>query len=185
MHDDPARMPLLTLPNLLSISRVALVPALAWALLSGVGTVSIGLFCLVVVTDVVDGPIARRRQQTSRLGTLFDHGSDALFVAAACGLCAYLGLLPLLLPPLIALAFIQYALDSRVLAGASLRRSAIGRWNGIAYYVIVGIAIVVHHYARDPVIVSALRALGWLLVGTTLLSIALRAVHLRRAQRTL
>lgn len=177
-------MTFLTLPHLLSLSRIALIPAIAITILNGAGAASIGLFCLVVLTDVLDGRIARRRHQTSSLGTVLDHGSDALFVTAVCALCAYLGLLPLVLPVLIAIAFIQYLFGSKALVGAGLRPSAIGRFNGIAYFVIVGGAIVVHHYARLPVMVTALRVLGWLLVATTLLSIVERAIYVRRARRS-
>jgi phosphatidylglycerophosphate synthase len=175
-------MRFLTLPHLLSLSRIALAPAIACAILGDAGTISIGLFCLAVLTDVLDGRIARGRQQTSRLGTSLDHGADAIFVTAVCAVFAYLGLLPPFLPPLIAIAFIQYLLDSRVLDGANLRPSALGRWNGIAYFVIAGCAILAHHYAADPVAVSVVRALGWILVATTLLSIAERALHLLRVR---
>ncbi len=178
------RVTLLTLPNSLSLSRIAFIPVIAWAILTGAGVVAIGVFCLVVVTDVLDGLIARRLQQASRIGTLLDHGSDAVFVTAVTTVCAYLGLLPPLLPLLIAIAFIQYVLDSRVLEGARFRRSRIGRCNGVAYFVVTALAIVVHHYANDAVFVSALRTLGWLLVATTLVSIAERAIHFLGARRT-
>lgn len=171
-----------TLPHVLSLSRVALIPAIAGAILRDAGAVSIGIFSIAVITDVLDGRIARRRQQTSQLGTVLDHGSDAAFVVAVCALCAYLGLLPAILAPLIAIAFIQYLLDSRTMEGARLRPSGIGRFNGIAYFAIAGCAIVVHHFANVPVIVSALRALGWFLVATTVFSIFERAIHVLRAR---
>ena len=180
---DLERMNLLTLPNSLSLSRIALIPVIVWAILTGAGVVAIGIFCLVVVTDVLDGLVARRSQQVSRIGTLLDHGSDAVFVTAVAAVYAYLGLLPPLLPLLIAIAFIQYLLDSRVLEGASFRRSRIGRCNGIAYFVVTALAIIVHHYANGAVFIAALRTLGWLLVATTLVSIAERAIHFLRARR--
>ena len=174
-----------TLPHLLSLSRIALIPAIAGAILNGAGVVSIALFCFAVASDVLDGLIARRQQQASKLGTMLDHGSDAAFVTAICALCAHLGLLPMLLAPLIAIAFVQYLLDSHVLEGADLRPSGIGRLNGIAYFVIVGMAILVHHYVRVPVIISALQTLGWLLVATTLVSIVERGIHVLQARRML
>ena len=176
-------MNLLTLPNSLSLSRIALIPVIVWAILTGAGVVAIGIFCLVVITDVLDGLVARRSQQASRIGALLDHGSDAVFVTAVSAVYAYLGLLPPLLPLLIAIAFIQYLLDSRVLEGASFRRSPIGRCNGIAYFVVTALAIIVHLYANDAVFIAALRTLGWLLVATTLVSIAERAIHFLRARR--
>lgn len=182
LQADTGRTALLTLPNLLSLSRVVLIAPLGWAIISGAGLVSVALFALVIVTDFLDGLIARRAHQVTQFGTLLDHGSDALFVSAIAGLLAYLSLLPLVLPPLIAIAFLQYSLDSRVLEGASLRPSRIGRWNGIAYFAIVGAGLVVHHFAADPVPLFGLLLLGWVIVVTTLVSIAERAVYMLRAR---
>jgi hypothetical protein len=90
--------------------------------------------------------------------------------------------LPVLLPPLIAIAFIQYALDSRWLTARGLHASALGRFNGIAYYVVVAVPIV-----RDtlglgwpgPLLV---RLLAWGLVATTAASILDRLRLLLRAR---
>jgi len=79
-----------------------------------------------------------------------------------------------LLPIGVLVAFTQYAWDSRVVQGKALRASWLGRWNGIAYYVIVAVPIV-----RDalglgwpgPLLVQAF---GWLLVATTIVSMVLR-----------
>lgn len=44
------------------------------------------------------------------------------------------GEVPWPLPGLVALAFVQYVIDSRADRGARLRASVLGRWNGIAYF---------------------------------------------------
>lgn len=66
-------------------------------------------------------------------------------------------------------------LDSRALAGRRLRASGLGRANGIAYFVLLGIPLL-----RDALGLAApgdavVRGLGWVLVATTLLSMAERA----------
>jgi phosphatidylglycerophosphate synthase len=182
LQADTGRTALLTLPNLLSLSRVALIAPLSWAIIKGEGLIAVVLFAFVIVTDFLDGLIARRAHQVTEFGTLLDHGCDALFVSAIAGLLAYLGLLPLVLPLLIAIAFLQYSLDSRVLEGARLRPSRIGRWNGVAYFVIVGAGIVVHHFAADPMLLFGLWLCGWVVVATTVISIAERAVYMLRAR---
>lgn len=171
-------MRVLNLPNCLSLSRIALAPPTAWALLHGPAALTVTLFSFVVVSDLVDGRIARQRQLESRLGTWLDHGADAVFVTALCTTGAWLGLLPPVLPVLIGLAFAQYALDSRAFSGSGL-----GRWNGIAYFVLVGALIAVHHFTDAAPIARILRALGWLLVLSTLASIAERALQAGRARR--
>jgi phosphatidylglycerophosphate synthase len=168
---------LVTLPNCLSLSRVVVIPVMIWAVLGRSSVLVIGLLCWVVASDVLDGVIARRTHSTSRLGTLLDHGSDALFVSAMAALCAFLGLLPAMLPLLIVLAFMQYLLDSAVLKGASLRSSNFGRWNGVGYFAVTGGAVVNHVLAQAPHLATLMMGLGWVLMLSTLVSIFDRARH--------
>ena len=177
-------MSIVTLPNLLSLSRIALIPVLAAAVINNLAMLSMGIFGLVVVSDVLDGIFARRSNQASPTGALLDHASDAVFVITMTGLCAYLDLLPPLLPVVIAIAFIQYSVDSKMLGKRGLRPSQIGRWNGIAYFVITGLAIAVHLYVNDPIIHSTLRSLAWVLIASTGVSITERTVYFIRANRS-
>ena len=174
----------LTRANALTLLRLMAAPALCVAIVQGAELPAAVLFALAVATDFADGPVARRYGEASQLGARLDHAADAIFVTAGTAALAWVGALPAGLPPLIAIAFLHYAFDpSRGEAGA-LRSSALGRWNGIAYYVIVGIPVV-----RDALMLpwpgaGLVRALGWLLVVTTLLSIAdrLRVSRARRAR---
>jgi hypothetical protein len=81
-----------------------------------------------------------------------------------------MGVLPVLLPWLIAAAFIQYSLDSRMLSASGLVASRLGRWNGIAYYVIAAIPIVRDALGLRWPAPGLVTALGWALVGSTLVS---------------
>jgi cardiolipin synthase (CMP-forming) len=73
-----------TVPNLLSLIRILLIPAFV-ALLLHHGTEEAGLLLLgaVVATDWVDGYIARRTGQVSNLGKLLDPVADRLAIGAA------------------------------------------------------------------------------------------------------
>lgn len=165
----------LTVPNVLSLSRLPLAAGVAWALLADRAWIGLTLFALAVLTDVLDGRLARARGQATRLGTLLDHGADASFVTAVTTAAAVLGLLPGLLPPLIVIAFLQYLLDSSVLTGAALRRSQLGRYNGIAYYVIAGAALAAGHLdSPPPALLEALDGCGLLLIASTLASMIQR-----------
>jgi len=174
---------LVTLPNLISLSRVVLTAAVAWAILARPGALALILFAVVVVSDLSDGFIARHTGQSSRFGMLLDHGADALFVVTVTCIYAWLGVFPLLLPVTIAFAFIQYVVDSHVFDGARLRPSALGRWNGIAYFFISGAAITLGYYRNnDPVMMAALSAGAWILIATTIGSIVQRFLHARAAR---
>ena len=168
----------LTAANALSAVRLACAPGCVWAVAGLQWRIAAGLFVLAVVTDLLDGPVARRRGEVSPLGGLVDHATDAIFCTTVLGALAFADLVPLPLPVLVAAAFLQYTADSKALAGKALRTSRIGRYNGIAYFVLAGVPIVRNAlgwaWPSDAIVL----ALGWILVATTLVSMfdRLRAV---------
>ena len=82
---------------------------------------------------------------------------------------------------MIAAAFLQYAVDSRALAGLPLRASQLGRWNGIAYFVLLGIPVVRDGLGIGWPPAGLVLALGWLLVASTAASMGDRLLALFRA----
>jgi phosphatidylglycerophosphate synthase len=166
-----------TRANTLTCTRALAAPLLGWALLHDLRLLAALLFGLAVLTDFADGPVARRYGEVSPLGGLLDHATDALFVSVGLGALAFTGRVPGVLPVLVAAAFLQYAIDSR---GRRLRASSLGRWNGIAYYVLLGVPVVRDALALGWPEDAVIRGLGWALVVSTLLSMADRA----RAQLT-
>ena len=74
------------LPNILTISRIVVIPviflsiyihSLAWSILAAV------LFIIAAITDYFDGYLARSRNETSVFGRLFDPIADKLLVVSA------------------------------------------------------------------------------------------------------
>ena len=150
-------------------------PPLVVAILAGSAAGACALFALAVATDLLDGRVARRFGEATPLGGLLDHCADATFVAAGLGALACRGDVPAPLPLLVAAAFLQYVLDSRALAGRRLRASGLGRVNGIAYFVLLGTPLVRDVLGLAAPGHAAVRGLGWLLVATTVASMAERA----------
>jgi len=77
---------MLTLPNLLTLSRILAVPLLAgllwwpdWALGYCIG---FGVYCLMGITDYFDGYLARAKGAVSRLGVFLDPIADKIMIAA-------------------------------------------------------------------------------------------------------
>jgi cardiolipin synthase len=77
---------MLTLPNLLTLSRIVTVPLLAallwwpsWRLGYGL---AFGVYCLMGVTDYFDGYLARAQGAVSKLGIFLDPIADKIMVAA-------------------------------------------------------------------------------------------------------
>ena len=74
------------LPNALTLLRIFLVPFLVVVLLTkftGREFVALAIFLVAAVTDFFDGWVARRRNQTTRLGALLDPIADKLLMSAA------------------------------------------------------------------------------------------------------
>jgi phosphatidylglycerophosphate synthase len=174
---------LLTRANALTALRLVCGPLLVLALLDRAALWAAALYWLAVATDLLDGRIARRFGETSALGGFLDHVTDAAFVSLGLAALVLRGEAPALLPALVALAFVQYTLDSRVIDGGALRASALGRWNGIAYFVPIGAVVVRDALGLAWPGAGLVRALGWALVASTLLSMADRALALMRARR--
>lgn len=79
---------ILTIPNLLSFIRLALVPVFLIFIIVGADLAALIVLVFSSVTDYFDGVIARKFQQVSRLGQLLDPAADRLFIfAALVGLC--------------------------------------------------------------------------------------------------
>lgn len=75
-----------TLPNLLTVFRILLVPVLVVVLLSEVFDAdwpAAVVFAIASITDVADGYLARRYDQVTNFGKLWDPLADKLLVAAA------------------------------------------------------------------------------------------------------
>jgi phosphatidylglycerophosphate synthase len=163
-----------TRANALSGIRLILAPLLVWALLGDAADLAGGIFAIALITDLADGWVARRFEESSALGGLIDHAADASFVALGCAALVWQGEYPWPLPGLIVIAFVEYAGSAWRSSTGTLRRSSLGRWNGIAYYVALGIPVV-----RDALQLAGpgpawVRGLGWALVASTLLSIVER-----------
>jgi CDP-diacylglycerol--glycerol-3-phosphate 3-phosphatidyltransferase len=85
-----------TIPNVISFLRLLGVPLFLWLAL-GPAANGWALLVLVVagISDYLDGKIARRFGQTSRLGTLLDPAADRLYILATVAALTDLGVLPI------------------------------------------------------------------------------------------
>ena len=137
---------------------------------------------VAVLTDVFDGKVARKLQQSSPMGGFFDHATDALFVTLGSLALANHEIINSWLVWLIPMAFIQYSVDSRLLSGYALRSSALGRINGIAYFVLVCTAVgsLLLHWTWLQKLVGLF---AWVLVASTLISMVDRLQAFLRLQQ--
>ena len=169
--------------NVITLSRLIAAPFFFCALLGDSPVVAFVLFWLAVLTDVADGRLARARGEATAFGGLLDHATDASFVALALSALALQGIVPAVLPVLVLLAFVQYVLDSKSLAGRVLRASALGRWNGILYFVPPGIVVTRPMLGLEVPGDELVHLIGVALAVSSGLSMADRAWTLLRARR--
>ena len=143
------------------------------------------LLTLAIATDLLDGVVARRQGTATAGGQLFDHATDCLFVTAALTGAALSGRVPPALPVLVAAAFGQYVVDSCWLHREKrLRMSAIGRWNGIGYFVplvILAAAPLEVIPGQAPVLTPLAGITAWVLVASTVVSMIDRATAAYRS----
>lgn len=84
----------MTLPNLLTLGRIAATPAIVALAAAGFPVWAALLFVVAGLTDWLDGHLARRLNQMSALGAMFDPIADKLQVGATLGVLLWLGAMP-------------------------------------------------------------------------------------------
>lgn len=172
--------------NSLTFGRLCLAPALGWSIARVEWWLAACIIIAAIITDVFDGKLARRQNTVAPLGALFDHGTDAILVSVGAWALAEAGVINPWLWPLITLAFLQYALDSRVLTGHVLRTSKLGKYNGIGYYILICAAIgseISRSFAADQSLSwlqVGVSLAAWLLLISTLASMTDRLIHVLR-----
>lgn len=72
----------LTVPNILSFFRLLLVPVFLVFIIAGQDFLALLVLVFSSITDYLDGVIARRFKQITRLGQLLDPAADRLFIFA-------------------------------------------------------------------------------------------------------
>lgn len=172
--------PALPWAHILTACRLFLAIPTAWSIVEQQWWVAGLCFTAAAISDFLDGRVARAQGSQSNFGGLFDHATDAIFVASALAACAVQGWVNPWLPVLVVAAFVQYSLDSKALAGAQLRANWLGRSNGIAYFVMVGISIGFALLALPQLVPMVL---SWLLSATTLVSMLNRGQYWWRHRR--
>jgi phosphatidylglycerophosphate synthase len=138
---------------------------------------------IAIATDLLDGPVARWRGTVTPLSGTFDHTVDFFFFVSGRFSGAWRGVFPWSLPILVTAAFAQYFIDSHWgRRQTGLRRSKLGRYNGILYFVppcgdfLIRLGL---HFLK-PVLALVV----WGLVVSTLISMGQRFWFSRTAVKT-
>ena len=84
-----------TIPNVLTIIRMILIPVFVILFFKGYKIAALCVFCAASLTDMLDGYLARKLNQITDFGKLFDPLADKVMVLTAMVLQTFWGPLPL------------------------------------------------------------------------------------------
>ncbi len=140
---------IVTIPNLLSVFRLALIPVIVWAYLGLKNTGLTGaLLLLSGLTDVVDGFIARRFDMISDVGKVLDPVADKLTQAAM--LVCLMMRFPAMIVPFVLMAFKEvYMLVSGWLVIRRTGKVLGANWHGKAATVLLYASMFLHVFWDD------------------------------------
>jgi cardiolipin synthase len=112
---------ILNIPNLLSFLRIALVPVFLWLLLEEMFVSAITVLAIAGLTDFLDGYLARKLNQTTKLGKMLDPVADRLYIFATLLALSATGYVPWWLAGLVILRDLLMLISLPVLASVGHR----------------------------------------------------------------
>jgi cardiolipin synthase len=176
---------MLTLPNLLTLSRILAVPILVFLLWKPAPwdyAVTFVLYCIVGITDYFDGYLARAQGLTSRLGQFLDPIADKIMVAAVLVMLmasreadgdppviqdwTVIPALIILLREIMVSGLREFLADLKVLVPVS----ALAKWKTTLQLVALGALILAGAFPTQPWIHLVGIVSLWLAAGLTLIT---------------
>jgi cardiolipin synthase (CMP-forming) len=81
VRDEPGRLHV-SIPNLITLGRILLVPVVVWAIYNGSMLLAFMLFLAAGISDAVDGFLAKRFNMSSELGAYLDPLADKTLIVS-------------------------------------------------------------------------------------------------------
>ena len=168
----------LSLPNLITLARILLVPVMVWAIASDQMTVSFILFLVAGISDGVDGFLAKRFGMATEVGAYLDPLADKVLIVSIYVSLGVVEAIPRWLVILVVsrdLLIVGGIMLSWVLGNpVTIKPATVSRLNTVAQIVLGGLVIAARAFHWDVELPEAV--LMGLVAILTLLSIG---VYLR------
>jgi cardiolipin synthase len=165
---------LLSIPNLITLARILLVPVVVWAITAGEMKIAFLLFLAAGVSDAVDGYLAKRFGMQTRLGAYLDPLADKAMIVSiyiALGIAGVIALWLVILVVsrdimIVGAVILSWLVDRPV----ELKPHAVSKANTVAQIVLALLALATRAFDFDA---DMLLMLATAMVAVlTLLSIA-------------
>ena len=85
----------MTISNVITISRLVILPVIIYFILTGARMTAFVIMFISLLSDGLDGYLARKLHQESKLGRFLDPLCDKIFLAAVLVTLLYIGAIPL------------------------------------------------------------------------------------------
>jgi cardiolipin synthase len=158
-----------TIPNMLSLLRLAMLGPTVWALITRRNLLAFILFVASSLTDALDGWIARHFHQESEWGKILDPIADKLTLNTLAMILAFQGRIPLFL------ALIVLGRDVAILAGSLLLLTSktfvpqsnwAGKITGLAFFAMLCAGLLNARWLLDDFLVPLVTVLVFLTLVT-------------------
>ena len=165
--------PDLSIPNLITLARILLVPVIVWAIASGEMLLAFTLFLAAGVSDAVDGFLAKRFGMTSEFGAYLDPLADKALIVSIYVTLGISGAIPRWLVILVVsrdLMIVSAVMLSWLMGKpVAVRPLLVSKLNTVAQIVFAGLALAALAFRWD--IDLLLMAIMGLVAVLTLLSV--------------
>jgi cardiolipin synthase (CMP-forming) len=163
----------LSIPNLITLARILLVPVLVWAITAGEMKIAFLLFLAAGVSDAVDGFLAKRFGMATRLGAFLDPLADKAMIVSIYVALGIADAIPRWLVILVvsrdimivSAVILSWLVDKPV----ALKPLAVSKFNTVAQILLALLVLAALGYGFDADVV--IKGLTALVAALTLLSI--------------
>jgi cardiolipin synthase len=153
----------MTVPNMLSFFRLALVPVFIALIVTGQDMLALITLVITSFTDFLDGYLARKLNQVSRLGQLLDPAADRLYIFAALIGLAWRELIPWWLVIIVVARDVMLAVLGVVLANHGFGPLAVHRLGKVATFCLFFALPLMLFGQAFPAVAAFSLPLGWAL----------------------
>ena len=137
------------IPNGITAIRLILIPFFLWAYFSNLVLIATVIFIFSVVTDAIDGYLARKLGSTSLWGAYFDVTADFIFIFAVFGGFVINGVYPFWILIIILFMFLQFILSSKT---KFLTYDPLGKYYGSFLFLVIFLTLITTDIFLDSIL---------------------------------